>query len=316
MPYKFLSYLTIMMFGFLALLYYFSSHKPEQKNVLKIVCTTSIIADCIRQIGGDRVQVHALMGPGVDPHVYKAREGDVHRLADADIIFYNGLHLEGKMGHIFDSMQCYACTINLGSVIDTDHLIVTDLGMADPHIWHDVQLWMNIVKKMRDVMISQDEQNTPYYTARALDYLKRLEQLDAWIEKKIDTIPKNQRVLITAHDAFSYFGKRYGMEVIGLQGISTDGEISINDIQNLVSLLIEKKITTIFVESSIPQRSLQAVQQAARARNWHVNLGDELYSDALGAPQGSAGTYYDMIQQNVLAMRNGLKSQSDNYYEL
>lgn len=307
MPYKFLIFLTLFLSLMLCLVYYVTMRtSAHEAGKLSIVCTTSIIADIAQHIGADCVQVHALMGPGIDPHVYKAREGDVHRLAQADIILYNGLHLEGKMAHILGSMQSYTCTVNLGATLDPEQLIITDSGMPDPHVWHDVILWMSITKTIRDIFIAQDEKNREHYQKNARIYLDQLQQLHEWTQHQIATIAPEKRILITAHDAFSYFGKRYGMQVVGLQGISTDAEISIDDIQQLVSLLIEKNIDTIFIESSIPHRSLQAVQQAARARNWAVRLGDELYSDALGSPQGSAGTYYDMIRQNVAAIRNGL----------
>ena len=308
-PVSFIVLLSLMLTLMLSSIYYFHkdtaplTHDP---NKIRILCTTSMITDTVKQIGGDCVEVHGLMGPGVDPHLYKAREGDVHRLAQTHIIFYNGLHLEGKMATILESMQQYTPSIALGKALDPKELITFDTGICDPHIWHDVQLWIQVVRTVSATLAEHDPKHSNYYQQNTNNYIAQLTDLNTWIQHHIDTIPEHQRILITAHDAFSYFGKRYGMQVIGLQGISTDAEISTNDIQQLVDLLVEKQIKAIFVESSIPKRSLQAVQQAAAARGWPIILGDELYSDALG--NDDASTYIGMIKHNVRAIVNGLSS--------
>ncbi len=270
------------------------------KKTMNVVCTTSIIANVVKHVGGDRVCVHGLMGPGIDPHLYRARESDVHKLASADIIFYNGLHLEGKMADMLKKMQLWVCTVAVGDAVEKDVLIASEFdGMYDPHVWHDVSLWMKVVEKIRDSLSERDSEHTHEYEERAQNYLQELAVVHAYVKEQASQIPKEQRILVTAHDAFSYFGRAYGFEVIGLQGISTDAEVGTKDIQNLVSYIVEHRVPALFLESSIPQRNIQAVQQAAQARGWHVAVGSELFSDALGDPDKLEGTYSGMIRHNI-----------------
>ena len=255
-----------------------------------------MITNTVKNITGDLIAVQGLMGPGVDPHLYRARQSDVQRLAHADIIFYNGLHLEGKMALIFEKLQAVA----LGDALSSDELRPSEFkDLPDPHIWFDVSLWMKTVPLIRDALVKLDPKNANAYKENATTYLKQLHDLDAYVKNQIKNIPPSQRILVTAHDAFGYFGKAYEFQVVGLQGISTDSEPGAKDIHNLAQFIAAKKIKSIFTESSIPQRNIQAVQNAVRALGWEVAIGEELYSDALGNPESEAGSYVGMIKYNV-----------------
>src|SRR5438309_475416 len=268
-----------------------------------IVVTTSIIADSVRRIVGDHITVYALMGPSVDPHLYRARESDVHKLAEADLVLYNGLHLEGKMGQVLEGMQRFTRTVAVAQNIDTTKLRIADFATVyDPHIWFDVSLWIVVVRKIQQCVIALDSVHEDIYKKNGDDYVAELEQLHAYVQKRVNEIEQEKRILITAHDAFGYFGASYGFEVVGLQGLSTDCDISTKDIQQLADYIVQHKIPTIFVETSIPQRSIAAVQNAVRARGWNVTIGPELYSDALGDGTTSASSYIGMVKYNVDAV--------------
>ncbi len=285
----------------------FSSADVSQQR-LNIVTTTSMITDAVKHIGGEKVNVYGLMGPGVDPHLYRARAGDMHKLASADIIFYNGLHLEGKMADVFEQMKLRTTVVPVTKSIMRNTLLHSEFSdLYDPHVWFDVQLWKEAVKIIADALIKKDPENITQYQKRAQSYFHELDMLNSYIQAKVATIPKSQRILVTAHDAFGYFGRAYGFQVIGLQGLSTDSEIGTKDVQNLVSFVVHKKVPAIFVESSVPHRTIEAVQQAAQAHGWEVKLGDELYSDALGSPDSQAGTYIGMVRHNVDAIIKALK---------
>lgn len=278
-----------------------------QKTKPLIVCTTGMIADVVANIAGDVVEVKTIMGPGIDPHVYRARAGDIDLLSRADLILYNGLHLEGKMGELFEKMKNQKPTIAVAQTVDKQRLRRSEFeGLYDPHIWHNVQLWREIIPRIVTALsdLLTDKKNE--LSERAQNYAQQLHALDAWVHEQAMELKPEQRILVTAHDAFGYFGQAYGFEVVGLQGISTDSEIGIKDIQELVDFIVEHKVPTIFVESSIPRRSLQAVQQAVQARGWHVELGDELFSDALGDATTGGDTYVTMIEHNVNSIVNGL----------
>ncbi|MGE0206880.1 MAG: metal ABC transporter solute-binding protein, Zn/Mn family [Candidatus Babeliales bacterium] len=274
--------------------------QDAQTKKLYIVCTTSMIADAVHNVAGDLVEVHALMGPGVDPHLYKARAGDVQKLQKADIIFYNGLHLEGKMGDLFASLKSSKRTEAVADAIPKNKLLEVGIeGVYDPHIWHDVSLWVAIVEYIAQVLAQEDLRNAAYYERHAAGYKHLLQELDVHIKKTIDRLPPGHRILVTAHDAFHYFGKAYGLQVVGLQGISTDSEISIKDIRDLADFIATHSVRAIFIESSLPERNIQAVQKAVQARGSSVQLGQELYSDALGAEGSDAATYDTMMRHNV-----------------
>lgn len=278
----------------------------EQKK-LKIVCTTSMIADSITHVAGDKVELYCLMGPGVDPHLYRPTQGDMHLLAEAMIIFYNGLHLEGKMADLLERMGTLKPTYAVSTAIPKQHLLTAySQNIFDPHIWHDVTLWMDVIRYIQNILQNYDPDNYITYKNNAEKYLEKLQNLHNYVKIEIQKIPEKQRILITAHDAFRYFGKSYGIRVEGLQGTSTDSEINTRDIQKLADFIVQHALKAIFVESSVPHRSIQALQQAVHARGWNVVIGPNLYSDAL-ADNDSESTYYGMIHYNVNAIVTALR---------
>lgn len=287
----------------------FSSRPLNASAQVNAVATTGMIADAVRAVGGDRVRVVGLMGPGVDPHLYKASQGDVRHLASADVIFYNGLSLEGRMSDILVRMAGQKPTFAVTEYVPEELLMEPDqfAGQYDPHIWFDVSLWKTAVERIRDGLIEVDPSHSELYRENASAYLNELDQLDSYVRERLAEISPENRVLVTAHDAFGYFGHAYDIEVIGLQGISTDTEVGLRDIQDLVTLLSERKIKAVFVESSVPRRSLEAVVQGAASRGHAVIIGGELYSDALGDEGTPAGTYVGMVRHNVDTIVSSLK---------
>lgn len=270
-------------------------------RTIRVVTTIGMIADIVENIGGNRVEVKGLMGPGVDPHLYKASEGDVARMAEADVIFYNGLHLEGKMTEIFEKMERMARTVAVTDGIDRSMLLAPpEFKKAyDPHVWFDVGLWIKAAEHVRDFLILIDPESARVYGENAEDYLQRLEEVQRYVRSRVSELPKEKRVLITAHDAFNYFGRAYGFEVKGLQGISTVAEAGTSDIQALTRLIVERKIPAVFVETSVPGRYIEALQESVRARGLDVAIGGNLYSDAMGNPGTPEGTYIGMVRHNI-----------------
>jgi manganese/zinc/iron transport system substrate-binding protein len=260
-----------------------------------------MITDIVQIVGGERVQVTGLMGPGVDPHLYKASEGDVIRMAAADVVFYNGLHLEAKVGEVFERMGGRVKTVAVTDTIDRAVLLAPPEfeGAYDPHVWFDVTLWMKAVERVRDALIEMDPEHAELYRANAANYLAELNALDGYVRSQARRVPEEQRVLITAHDAFNYFGRAYGFEVRGLQGISTAAEAGTADLRTLADFIDERRIPAIFVESSVPQRNIEAVQAAVRSRGSDVKIGGELFSDAMGSPGTPEGTYSGMVRHNI-----------------
>ena len=281
--------------------------KKRGNEVLTIVATTSIIADSVKKIVGNCALVRGLMGPGIDPHLYRARESDVHTLASADIVFYNGLYLEGKMGTVLQGMQRFTKSVAVSDGIDKNRLRKADFeGLYDPHIWFDVTLWIMVVMYITHHIIAIDPENATEYKKNSDSYIDDLKKLDQYVKLCVASIDPERRILVTAHDAFGYFGDAYGFKVVGLQGLSTDSEISTRDIQKLATFIVVHKIPVIFVESSIPQRTLVAVKNAVAAQGWNVTIGDELYSDALGGHTSLASTYNEMITYNINSIISGL----------
>jgi manganese/zinc/iron transport system substrate-binding protein len=280
---------------------------PAAGGKLKVTVTTGMIADIVRNVGGDHVEVTALMGSGVDPHLYKASEGDIAKLAEAQMIFYNGLHLEGRMADIFVRMAASKPTVPVAEGIDPSLLLETSAQTEDPHIWFDVTLWMKATEVVRDRLGEKDPAHKADYEQSASAYLAELKALDDYARAQLATVPKAQRVLVTAHDAFSYFGRAYDVEVMGLQGISTAAEYGLNDVQRLVDLLVERKIKAVFVESSVPKRSIEALVEGARAKGHTVVIGGQLFSDAMGAAGTPEGTYVGMVRHNVDTIVGALK---------
>jgi manganese/zinc/iron transport system substrate-binding protein len=276
---------------------------------IKVVTTIGMITDIVKNVGGERVQVIGLMGPGVDPHLYKASEGDVTRLAEADVVFYGGLHLEAKMAEVFERMQGRVTAVAVTDKIDRALLLAPPEfeGAYDPHVWFDVRFWMQAVESVRDTLAQLDPANADRYESNTRDYLAELQALHEYVTARAASVPPEQRVLITAHDAFNYFGRAYGFEVRGLQGISTATEAGTADVQGLAGFIAERKIRAIFIESSVPQRTIEAVQAAVRARGFDVQIGGELFSDAMGNPGTSEGTYIGMVRHNIDTIVDALK---------
>jgi manganese/zinc/iron transport system substrate-binding protein len=275
----------------------------------KIVTTTGMIQDAVKEVAGTRADVIALMGPGVDPHLYKATQGDLEKLTSADVVFYNGLHLEGKMGDVLEKLGRTKPVVAVSESIP-DSLLRAVPGFGgthDPHIWFDVQLWQHAVKAVAEAMKKHDPTNAAEYDANAARYLAQLDSLHIRVSESIATIPQPQRVLITAHDAFGYFGDAYQIEVRGLQGISTVSEFGLKDVTDLVNFIIERKIKAIFVETSVSQKSINAVVEGCQQKGWNVIIGGNLYSDAMGAEGTPEGTYIGMVEANVKTIVNALK---------
>lgn len=283
---------------------------PQEGNgAWKVTATTGMVADIVKQVGGKHVEVTQLMGAGVDPHLYKASEGDIKRIDQADIIFYSGLHLEGKMVEIFEKIGKTKPVKPVTAKLTKEDLLADPASPdnPDPHVWFDVSLWMKAVEQVRDDLIAFDAANQADYSAKAEKYLAELKELDAYAKAQLASIPKEQRVLVTAHDAFQYFGRAYEVEVLGLQGISTASEYGLKDVQQLVDTLVDRRIKAVFVESSVPKRSIEAVVQGAAAKNHSVSIGGELFSDAMGAPGTPEGNYLGMVKHNVDTIVGALK---------
>jgi len=280
---------------------------------LNVVCTIGMITDITKEVGGDLVQVKGLMGAGVDPHLYKATPSDVLALADADIIFYNGLHLEAKMGELFEKMSNRKIIAAVSGNIPKSELLSPKgySGLHDPHIWFDVTLWKYAVKKVTQTLSNAMPSKKDVFYANSKAYLLKLDSLNAYIERRISEVAPEQRVLITAHDAFGYFGKKYGFDVVGLQGISTEAEAGTSDVQNLVNMIVGRKINAIFVESSVPEKNIKAVQEAVRSKGWSVKIGGELFSDAMGDEDTFEGTYIGMITYNINTIVDALSGKNN-----
>jgi manganese/zinc/iron transport system substrate-binding protein len=268
---------------------------------VRAVATIGMIADIVQNVGGERVIVTGLMGPGIDPHLYKASEGDVATLAGADIIFYNGLHLEAQMAEVLERMQGRVKTAAVTDGIERSLLLSPPEfdGAYDPHVWFDVSLWMAAVEMVRDALVEIDPEHAEIYSANTEAYLAELAELHAYVLAQAGRVPADKRVLITAHDAFNYFGRAYGFEVRGLQGISTATEVSAADVRELADFITARQIPAMFVETSVPQRTIEAVQAAVLAKGFDVQIGGELFSDAMGDPGTPEGTYIGMVRHNI-----------------
>jgi manganese/zinc/iron transport system substrate-binding protein len=274
---------------------------PETEGRLNIVATTGMVADVARNVGGSRVAVVSLMGPGVDPHLYKASEGDVRRLYRADVVFYSGLHLEARMGEVLEQMSSRARTVPIAQVVPRERLMAPPefAGAYDPHVWFDVAMWAMTVDTVARTLAAADPAHAAEYRTNADRYRAELEALDRYVRQQAARVPAERRVLITAHDAFNYFGRAYGFQVRGLQGISTAAEAGTADVQALARFIAERRIPAVFVESSIPRRTIEAVQEAVAARGFRVEIGGSLHSDALGSPGTPEGTYAGMVRHNI-----------------
>ncbi|WP_312446929.1 metal ABC transporter solute-binding protein, Zn/Mn family [Lacrimispora sp.] len=282
----------------------------SSKDKLNIVATTTMLADLAASIGGELVTVNGLMGPGIDPHLYQASAGDVSLMQKADVVVYNGLHLEGKMGEIFENLSSQGqAVICIEKGLDESRLLAweEDSSIYDPHIWFDVSLWKDAAKTVAKGLTEADPNGKAEYEANLDAYLKELDETDTYIHGRAAELPEEQRVLVTAHDAFQYFGKAYGFKVRGLQGISTDAEAGTADVSDLANFIVERQIKAIFVESSVPPKTIEALQAAVKAKGFDVSIGGELYSDSLGDAESGADTYILTVKANIDTIVDALK---------
>lgn len=286
---------------------------------MKVFCTTGQVADAIRNLVGDDAEVVGIMGPGVDPHLYSALPSDILALKQADIVFYNGLHLEGRMAETLESFAGKKPVVALAEVLverkDKRLRRPSEFeGYYDPHVWHDVLLWADCVDYAAERLAEFDPANADGYETRAAEYRRKLEELDKYCRSEIARLPQERRLLVTTHDAFGYFSAAYGLEAIGLKGISTDDEADFQHIDEVRDLLVSRKIPAVFVESSTPPALMhQLVELCANAgHKLHVGLtpDDELYADALGPVGSGADTYEGMIRANVDRIVKGLRPES------
>lgn len=283
---------------------------PERGDErIEVVCTTGMVADLARNIGGDRIAVVGMMGPGVDPHYYKASQGDLAKLTAANLILFNGLFLEGKMEAIFAKMARRKPVLAVAEHIPEERLLRPPEfdGNFDPHIWFDVSLWAQTIEPIVARLSALDPDGASVYRQNGARYRARLDSLHQWIFDQVALLPEASRVLITAHDAFGYFGRAYGVEVVGLQGISTVADYGVNDVTRLVDLIVEREVKAIFVESSVPVRSIEAVREGCLDRGFPVEIGGTLYSDAMGAAGSGADTYVGMVESNVNTLVGALR---------
>lgn len=278
-----------------------------------IVATVGMVSDVVRNIAGDRAEVMGLMGSGVDPHLYKPTRSDVQRMLGADVIFYNGLLLEGKLTDTLiraatSGKKVYPVT----ELLDEKFLLEPDEfeGLYDPHVWMDPSAWARTVDVVRDKLIEFDPAGESTYRAHAESYAAQIATLDAYATRVLASVPEGQRVLVTAHDAFNYFGRRFGYEVVGIQGISTESEAGVQDIERLVKLLVDRRIGAVFVESTVSERNINALIAGARARGHEVVIGGKLYSDAMGDDGTYEGTYIGMIDHNVTTVARALGGEA------
>ncbi len=286
------------------------ANETKTDGTKNIVTTTTMLYDLVREIGGDKVEVTGLMGPGIDPHLYQASSGDVSKMQEADIVVYNGLHLEGKMAEVFASLEQQG-----KSIISIEKGLKTDLLLADeenpeihdPHIWFDVSLWKEAAKHVASRLSEIDMENAEVYTKNLENYLLELEELEQYINSRVAEVSENQRILITAHDAFRYFGNAYDFEVKGLQGISTASEAGTADVSHLASFIADHQIKAVFVESSVPPKNIQALKEAVSAKGFEVEIGGELYSDSLGDAASKHDTYIATFKENIDTIVDALK---------
>ncbi|MGY4796198.1 zinc ABC transporter substrate-binding protein [Lysinibacillus sp. FSL K6-0057] len=301
-------WLGVMVLSLSLLLFGCSAETEGEKEGI-VVATTGQIADAIKEISGDHLQVSALMGPGVDPHLYKATQSDLSKLDKAEVIFYNGLHLEGQMLDIFEQMAKDKTVLAVGETLDEKQLLAsdTDAMLHDPHIWFDIELWKGVVKAISTQLQEEYPEFKADFQTNEAAYLKKLDDLQGYAQQRVNEIPQQQRILVTAHDAFNYFGRSQGFEVRGLQGLSTDSEYGVKDVQEMVDFLVEKKIKALFIESSVSDKAMKAVIEGAKEKGHDIVIGGELFSDAMGAEGTTEGTYIGMYQHNIDTIVDALK---------
>ncbi len=275
---------------------------------LKVVATTGMIADAVRQVGGDQVEVKGLMGPGVDPHAYRQTRSDIVAMTRADLVLWHGLYLEAQMEDFFEDLSRKQTVVAVAESVDKSKLRAHDdyADKYDPHIWMSPALWADVVTKVQEMLTEARPEAAEIFAANAQVHLAELDALTAYAEQALTAVPEESRVLLTAHDAFGYFGAAYGYEVMGVQGISTQSEAGLNRIGELVDTLVDRQLTAVFVESSISDRSMRSLIEGAAAKGHKVSVGGELYSDAMGEPGTYEGTYVGMLDHNITVIAGAL----------
>lgn len=273
---------------------------------LRVVATTTVVADLVRQIAGDEVSVDCLMPAGVDPHSYKATPRDADRLSRADLVVSSGLHLEGKLADLLERLSRRVPLIAVGDHLPADRLLDAGAGLSDPHVWFDAGLWSLGVPAVGEKLAQLDPSRADRYREAARDYASRLVELDGEIRDRLASLPIERRVMVTAHDAFRYFGRAYDIEVVGIQGTSTESEAGLGDINRLVDLVVTRRLPAVFVETSVSDRNVTALREGARSRGHTVKLGGRLYSDSLDAPGSGAETLEGALRANVATIVAGL----------
>lgn len=282
----------------------------EDTDALQIVTTTTMVTDLVEQIGGEHVQVEGLMGPGVDPHGYQATASDVIDMMEADVVVHNGLHLEAQLGEVFSGLdQQGKEVLVLEESIPEENLLASDdtTEAYDPHIWFSVENWKHSAAYIAEKLSAIDPEHAEDYQTNNRQYQKELDELEDYITARIEEVPEESRYLITAHDAFHYFGEAFGFDVIGLQGLNTQTEAGTRDVSNLAQFVADHRIKAVFVESSVPTRTIESLQEAVHQRGWEVTIGGELFSDALGDAAQNAETYVKMYRSNIDTIVDALK---------
>ena len=283
----------------------FNPHEFEKPKL--IVCTTSIIGDVVKELVKDHLEVKVLMGDGVDPHLYEAKPSDVRAMADAKVIVFNGLHLEGKLARLFERMESQKNLIRFSDGMDKKDLIPLNEHSFDPHVWFDISLWLGGIEEFVSQIVEIYPDESVFIENNFQNYKNKLVELEKDVARKINNIPIGQRVLITSHDAFHYYGKAYGIEVKAIQGVSTIMEPGLKEVSKLVNEIVERKIKSIFVESSVSSKSIRAVIEGCKAKGFEVEIGGTLYSDALGGKGSGADTYLTMVSKNTSIINAALK---------
>lgn len=284
---------------------------------MKVLCTTGQVAEILSRVGGEHLEVTTLMSHDIDPHSYKPRQSDIERLSKADAIFYSGLHLEGRMADMFvqyaRKKPTYAVTEGIAERSDSRLREPPEFeGMYDPHVWHDASLWAACVHDVAAMLAKLDPKHAGPYDKNAHEYMDELAELHDFCKSEVAKIPEESRVLVTAHDAFGYFGQAYGIDVYGLKGISTEEEKDLQHQEEVQKMIIAKKIPAVFVESTIAPRTVEALIEPCRAAGWDLQNGGELFADALGAADSDASTYTGMMRHNVTTIVEGLTAAVAN----
>lgn len=275
---------------------------------LSVVATTGMIADAARRVGGAHVEVKALMGPGVDPHSYRQTRTDIQAALRADLVLWHGLYLEAQMEEFLLKLGERGTAVPVGEAVPRDQRIAHEdyVNKFDPHVWMVPDLWTYVVNGVRDALSEAAPDRADLFASHATEYLEELDALGSYARDVLATVPQPARVLLTAHDAFGYFGAAYGFEVVGIQGISTESEAGLNRIRTLADMLVERDIGAVFVETSVSDRNIRALVEGAAAQGHKVKIGGELFSDAMGAPGTYTGTYIGMIDHNVSTIARAL----------